>query len=75
MEAESGKLMMISAPDNSDPHKYLPLFGEDEIWLSRKSRLFLRFGPTNLDSIEPVIALVMGLRKKGAELLITMVER
>lgn len=69
LAADSGKLIMISAPENSDPHRYLPLFGEEESWLSRNSKLLLKFGSKNLALIVPVIALVMGLRKKGAALL------
>ena len=64
---------MKSAPESSDPQRYLPLFGEEDIWLSRKSKLSLKFGSRYLEVIDPVIALVIGLRKNGVELLIAVV--
>ena len=62
---------MISAPVSFGPQRNSPLLGEDAIRLSKKSKLVFRFGAKKLDSTAPVRSRATGLRKNGADLLIT----
>lgn len=57
--------MRMSAPVSSDPHRYPPPLGADLTWLSRKLKLFARFGFRYSESTLPAMALAMGLIKNG----------
>lgn len=57
--------MRMSAPVSLDPHKYPPPLGADLTWLSRKVKLFAKFGFKYNVSTLPAMTLAIGLIKKG----------